>query len=660
MAVTNTSPGKTKTRSRASTQTAAPTATTLANPVAAEEQLQSASRSQPSPRTINQVLEALQAYSFQPLTVIEEMSTVAETLPHSAAEFKLPSSIEEGTGTDAEEATIHPIPGLTMIGRGLKYLPGSPYSLKQIILPRTTDAAGHHRALFYSPALKRYYWYLDGIAVDPTPPVPEGAYLNCTVVESSFQRMVDVTSNTEKIDLSSNLFLDCSADSLSQIQFDTDTYYGQKTMFVPLWSLYFPNVPISYTVLKKLAEMIPEHFVKFEPGGSNLAKMEDQKRLYDYIFDTFGTHYIQRVWVGGRVTVSVATSMSSKLTLEQVRSALTMAFASQSSQSHSSLQTLLESSEVRVSGAGGTLSLLAQLSKLDETTYGQWLKTVDEAPALIGFEVGGLWQLLANFAQIVRQVEGDTYLPEPEFWAKRAQNLAKAYQYKTLFHAVTSVVHYQNVLLISRGGLTIEMPLPVNKPQPSQSGSNPALWEVLNRLAPFDSILSFEIDLDEWGFPLKSGYVPKQKQLVWVIFKERSFLLVDPDIKQELTDWLPIHGSDRFGRAYWPGLPFDRIDACFWDQYRKIYFFYGDGYARFDLQQRQTEAGYPKTIMGHWQGLNFNHIDSAVMLGSWVYLFSQNYYAIFDMVSYTTQLNYPKLLRGVYASDWNIPLPPIY
>lgn len=662
MADPKASPGKNKTRVRSGAR-AAVAETALLDPAPSQSNHPEPAPTarQAAPCTIEEVLATLQAYTVQPLSCLDEMISVTETLPLSPSDFELSFTSEESDGQDGQTATIHPIPGLTMIGRGMKYFPGSPYMLKQIVLPRTTDSAGDHRALFYFPALKRYYWYLDGIAVDPSPPMPEGAWLNHTIVESSFQRMVETTSKAENVDLTSTLFLDSSDASLSQMQYETDTYYGQKTLFVPLWSLYFPQIPISYKILKKLAEMIPETFIKFKPGGGNLEDMERQKRLFDYIFDTFGTHYIQRVWVGGRVTVTVATNKSSNMTMDQVRAALSMAFANQTSQSQSSLQTLLENSEVRVSGEGGALSLLAQLSQLDESKYDKWLTTVNEAPALIGFEVGGLWQLLANFAQIVSQVEGDTYLPEPEFWQKRADNLARAYQYKTMFHAVTSVVHYRNSLLISRGGLTIELPLPVETPTYSTTGpSSPEIWEVLNRLAPFDSILSLETDLDAWGFPLVAGYVPSLVRPIWFVFKERSFLLVDPEIRQEITDWLPIHGSDRFGRPYWPGLPFERIDACFWDMNRKIYFFYGDGYARFDLHERRTEAGYPKQIEGNWQGVNFTRIDSAVMLGTWVYLFSQNYYAIFDMVPYTTLPNYPKLLRGVYSSDWNIPLPPIY
>ncbi len=665
MVDTKATPGNTKARSRvAKPAPAAPPAAAVMEPPVHAAYAAPAVPPQESSRTIHQVLATLQAFAYQPLLCVDEMTSVAETLPLSPVEFQLPAPANDGDCMSDQTASIHPIPGLTMIGRGMKYFPGSPYQLRQVILPRSTDPANPGRALFYFPALKRFYWYLDGLGIDPSPPMPEGVSLNHTIVESNFQRMVEVTSKAQNIDLSSSLFLDSSEECLSRVQYESDTYYGQKTMFVPLWSLYFPQVPICYKTLKKLAEMIPEKFIKFEPGGSNLAEMEAQKRLYDYIFDTFGSHYIQRVWVGGRVTVDVATSRSSNMTMDQVRTALSLAFASQNTQSQSSLQTLLANSELRVSGEGGALSLLAQLTQLDETKYGQWLTTVNEAPAMIGFEVVGLWQLLANFAQIVKQVEGDndTHVPEAEFWLTRASNLAHAYQYKTLFHAVTSVVHYKNLLLISRGGLTIELPLPVISPEDEavEPGSNREIWDVLNQLAPFDAILSLETDLDDWGFPLIPGYEPKLDQPYWFVFKQRTFLVVDPVLKLKISDWLPIHGHDSFGRPYWPGLPFDRIDACFWDKHHKIYFFFGDGYARFDLKQRRTETDYPKQIEANWDGINFSRIDSAVMLGSWVYLFSQNYYAIFDMVAYKTLPNYPKLLRGVYSSDWNIPLPSIY
>lgn len=89
----------------------------------------------------------------------------------------------------------------------------------------------------------------------------------------------------------------------------------------------------------------------------------------------------------------------------------------------------------------------------------------------------------------------------------------------------------------------------------------------------------------------------------------------------------------------------------------KVYFFYGDRYARYDVTADCVDPGYPKPIAGNWAGAFDRDIDAAVLrpAGDYAYLFRGAEYTKIDMLNNTLLAGYPKLIAdhwpGLYASD---------
>lgn len=137
-------------------------------------------------------------------------------------------------------------------------------------------------------------------------------------------------------------------------------------------------------------------------------------------------------------------------------------------------------------------------------------------------------------------------------------------------------------------------------------------------------------------------------------------------------------------QAAWKKMPFNRIDAAFynWDSHN-AYFFSGDKYVRWS-KGKGIDKGYPKKIKDHWKGIPFKKIDAAV---SWVkmypkgggfgaaqastkvYFFSCDQYVRYDMGLDKVDPGYPKPIRGNWegmgfnkidaAMDAYIPTDPI-
>jgi hypothetical protein len=86
-------------------------------------------------------------------------------------------------------------------------------------------------------------------------------------------------------------------------------------------------------------------------------------------------------------------------------------------------------------------------------------------------------------------------------------------------------------------------------------------------------------------------------------------------------------------------------------QGKKIYFFKGNQYSRYDVPNDETDSGYPKSISGHWPYL-FTNIDAAVYLrdgivnGRKIYFFKGNQYARYDVDSDEVENGYPKSITG--------------
>jgi D-alanyl-D-alanine carboxypeptidase/Hemopexin len=95
----------------------------------------------------------------------------------------------------------------------------------------------------------------------------------------------------------------------------------------------------------------------------------------------------------------------------------------------------------------------------------------------------------------------------------------------------------------------------------------------------------------------------------------------------------------------------------------KIYFFYGDRYARYDCTADCVEAGYPKPIAGNWNGAFDRDVQAAALrpAGDYAYLFRGAEYVKIDMVGNALVGGYPKLIKdywpGLFEDDIDAALP---
>src|SRR5262249_16643830 len=156
-----------------------------------------------------------------------------------------------------------------------------------------------------------------------------------------------------------------------------------------------------------------------------------QKAAYDKFFDTYGTHYVARAWVGGKALFTVMVSRSSELHEEDIKRGVNAIFSGLKlgtrTEGQSSFEHLLNQAEVVVSGAGGNKALLATIaSSLDPEIYNKWLDSIRSFPAVIALEVKGIWTLIQD--------------------SDKAESLRKAYEYLTGFRRIQSIVKYKQFI----------------------------------------------------------------------------------------------------------------------------------------------------------------------------------------------------------------------
>lgn len=110
-------------------------------------------------------------------------------------------------------------------------------------------------------------------------------------------------------------------------------------------------------------------------------------------------------------------------------------------------------------------------------------------------------------------------------------------------------------------------------------------------------------------------------------------------------------------KDYWPGLPFETIDAAFKAKHAgKIYFFSGTQYARYDIYSEKVDEGYPKPIRENWNGVPFSSVDSAcqrnrvfIEMDKEVYekvlFFKEDEFLVYDLDSDKMADGYPKKFK---------------
>jgi hypothetical protein len=102
--------------------------------------------------------------------------------------------------------------------------------------------------------------------------------------------------------------------------------------------------------------------------------------------------------------------------------------------------------------------------------------------------------------------------------------------------------------------------------------------------------------------------------------------------------------------AMWGGLP-GTIDAAFYRGKGRAYFFVGDQYYRYTVIRNAVDAGYPRPIAGNWPGMSeagfATGVDAAVNWdGNKVYFFKGGQYVRYDLALDKVDPGYPKPITG--------------
>ncbi|NQZ08077.1 MAG: hypothetical protein HRT35_13040 [Algicola sp.] len=497
-----------------------------------------------------------------------------------------------------------PMPGLDVVGRGIFLRARRPYELKNRVFAQKNFAP------YYSAESDMTYSLPDGYNVNDSPPMPTGVALNRVVIEESMERLDKSSSLEATVSCGPDAFnVDASASHSSMLQRDASAYYATRTSFIPFWSIYVGDV-------SKLAEN------SFDMDVPVPFKHQHRK-IYERFFQRFGSHYVKRVWVGGRATLTLSVLKSANISKDQISSALKasyggMANGEASAKSMQNKQSLLNNSECTVAGKGGDAMKLGALNSLDQDHYNAWMKTIKDNPQAIELEVAGIWSLIED--------------------QEKATALMTAYKAATAFEPLSAVFCIEHDVYFIRDRHYSSYN--VEKAQSNKPKTIKSKWPQLASLGfnHIDSTLSG----DYLGFKEQSRLSNK------VYFFLRSQYTVLDLTTGEFSDPRQIAQG-------WPGVTFERIDAALHFEPDSVYLFSGRHYVRFNVRENKVDDGYPKLINERWVGVNFDKIDAAIYWGNGkVYFFREDQHVRYDVVSYRADPGYPKHISGNYVDDWQL------
>jgi len=496
------------------------------------------------------------------------------------------------------------IPGLDMVGRGIYIRPQQTFELKGILFRQ-----GDYQT-YLSKETGQGYRVPAGYEVNDSPPMPSTQALNQILIEESWERFEKQTSLDVSAAVGSAPFsVDVNASQTGQLRSEEDAYYALRNSFIPLWTVYIPD---SRRFVQGDFDLdIP---VPYDPT---------QRRAYERFFDRFGTHYVKRVWVGGKAMLAFTIAKSSAMSKEDIKAGIkasqvglgsTAANASQ----QSAKEKLQNNSECTVFGKGGDELKLATLSSLDETRYNEWLATIKDNPQVIEFDACGIWTLIEDDAT--------------------AQALREAYIAATVFTPLRVVFNLDQRVHVFRGKQCFSY-----NPDTGETTQSRPIKEKWPMLAQ----VGFEqVDAAFLGKYLVSATgVDLGRKLYF--FNRDKYIRVDVDAGAIDP------GYPKTIAEGWPGVGFERIDAALNVSPEALYFFLGSQYIRFDMLKNRAAEGYPEPISKRWAGLNFDRIDASVYWGNAkVYFFRGNQHIRFDMVNYRVDPGFPKFIFGNYVEDW--------
>lgn len=539
-----------------------------------------------------------QTASVAALPPVAQLYAPSEALagPAEAALGKTPAVSRERPLTD--------IPGFDAVGHGIYLHPYQPHELKRVLFERKDyrpvafkDAEG----LYYLPA---------GYEVDDSPPMPANQLLNQVMIEESFDRF------NKQISLDANLAVGTGAFSINattsqtkQLRTNEEAYYALRSSCIPLWSLYLSDTD---TLLEEVNRYsIPVPF------------KHEHRAVYERFFERFGSHYVKRVWLGGKAQLFLTIAKSSGMSKEDIQAGLkasygTLGKGEANARLEQSRQKLQSSSQCSVVGKGGDELKLAALSTLDESKYNDWISTIRDNPQTIEMEVAGIWTLIEQ--------------------KDKALALRDAYQEATSFTAIAAAFAIDKVVYFVRGRKYFCYHIEKQESEKPKLLTDkwPAL--ALHGLDRIDAAFS--------GRDLSSADGERLNRKIFFIRKD---LVVRLDIDSGEID----SGYPKQLREAFPGVEFERIDAALEIGRDTIFLFSGNRYVRFSLKQNRVEDGYPDFIARRWPGVTFERIDAAIYWGNGkVYFFKEDQHIRFDMVTCNADPGYPKQIVGNYVEDW--------
>jgi hypothetical protein len=525
-----------------------------------------------------------------------------------------PAAVDE----DALREIPEDSPGLDAVGHGIYLRPHQPHELKRVLFKREGRAPYVFKDTGQAHHLPR------GYEIDDSPPMPVNEFLNQVILEESWDRF------DKRIGLDTGLSVGNSAFSINSIVSQTtqmrtieEAYYALRSSFIALWSVYLSDKSLCTDEINQFD--IPHPF-----SHTHRAK-------YNAFFERFGSHYVERVWVGGKALLFFTVLKSSRLTKEEIKLGIQASFGllngdssgdgtvDGGDNSQASARVMAESREkVRKSslcsvlGRGGDEVKLAALSSLDEACYNAWLSTIRKNPQSIELEVAGLWTLLKD--------------------PKKAQALREAYAEESTFSAISAAFAIDQTVYYVRGRKYFSFNI-----EKAESETPKPLAEKW----PFLEAIGFDrIDAAFCGHDLisESGEALRRKLF---FFRKDQVIRVDID-KNAIDPGYPKLFTEEF-----PGVPFERLDVVLDSGRDTLYFFAGNKYVRFNTQTNRVDEGYPDRVSTRWIGVTFDRIDAAIYWGNGkVYFFKEDLHIRYDMVTRRADPGYPKFIIGNYVEDW--------
>jgi len=496
------------------------------------------------------------------------------------------------------------IPGLDMVGRGIYLRPQQAFELKGILFRQANPK------IYPSKETGLDYQVPEGYEVNDSPPMPASQALNQMRIEESWERFEKSTNLDVSTAIGNGPFsVDVNASQTGQLRSEEEAYYALRNSFIPLWTVYIPDN--RRFVNEDFDLDIPTPYDPF------------QRRAYERFFDRFGTHYIKRVWVGGKAMLAFTVAKSSEMSKDDIKAGIKasmvgMGSASSNASSNSAKEKLQSNSECTVFGKGGDEFKLAALSSLDEAHYNEWLTTIKDNPQVIEFDACGIWTL----------VDDDD----------KAKALRQAYIEATVFTPLRVVFNLDQRVHVFRGKNCFSYNPDTG--ETTQSRPVKEKWPMLSEVG-FE-----QVDAAFLGKYLVSSKGEDLSRKLYFFNRDR-YIRVD-------VDGMAIDpGYPKSIAEGWPGVPFERIDAALNVSPEALYFFLGNQYVRFNMLKNHAEEGYPEATSKRWAGLTFDRIDAAVYWGNAkVFFFRGNQHIRYDMVTLRADPGYPRFIFGNYVEDW--------